>query len=42
VQQAEQSYLQAEIGYQLAVAGFDHSTGELLDHNRVLISDSVH
>ena len=42
VQQAEQSYLQAQIGYQLALAEFDHSTGELLEHNRVLISDSVH
>ena len=42
VQQSEQSYVQAEIGYQLALAGFDHSTGELLEHNRVLISDAIH
>jgi outer membrane protein TolC len=42
VQQAELSYVQAEIGYQLALAELDHSTGELLEHNRVLISDSIH
>lgn len=42
VQQAEQSYVQAQIGYQLALAGLDHATGELLEHNRVLISDAIH
>lgn len=42
VQQSQQSYLQAEIGYQLAVAALDHATGDLLEHNRVLISDSIH
>jgi outer membrane protein len=42
VQQTEQSYLQAEIGYQLALAGLEHATGELLDHNRVLIDDAIH
>ncbi|HKR29577.1 MAG TPA: TolC family protein [Terriglobales bacterium] len=41
VQQAEQSYLQAQIGYQLALAQLDHATGNLLEHNRVLISDSI-
>jgi outer membrane protein TolC len=29
---AEQSLIQAEIGYQIAVAGVDQATGELLDH----------
>ena len=42
VQQAQQSYLQAQIGYQLALAALDHATGNLLEHNRVLIADSVH
>jgi len=42
VQQSEQSYVQAQIGYQLALAGLDHATGELLEHNRVLISDAIH
>ncbi len=42
VQQAEQSYLQAQIGYQLALAQLDHATGNLLEHNRVLIADSIH
>ena len=41
VQQSQQSYLQAEIGYQLAVAALDHATGDLLEHNRVLISDAI-
>ena len=41
VQQAEQSYLQAQIGYQLALAQLDHATGNLLEHNRVLISDAI-
>jgi len=42
LQQAQQSYLQAQIGYQLALAALDHATGDLLEHNRVLISDSIH
>ena len=42
VQQAQQSYLQSQIGYQLALAALDHATGDLLEHNRVLISDSIH
>lgn len=41
VQQAQQSYLQAQVGYQLALAALDHATGDLLDHNRVLISDAI-
>jgi outer membrane protein TolC len=42
VQEAELSYVQAEIGYQLALAALDHSTGDLLEHNRVVIADSIH
>ena len=42
VQQTEQSYLQAQIGYQLALAQLEHATGNLLEHNRVLVSDSIH
>jgi len=42
VQQSEESYLQAQIGYQLAIAQLDHATGNLLEHNRVLIADSIH
>lgn len=41
VQQAQQSYVQAQVGYQLALAALDHATGDLLEHNRVLISDSI-
>jgi outer membrane protein TolC len=41
VQQAEQSYLQAQIGYQLALAQLDHATGNLLERNRVLVADSI-
>ena len=36
---AEQSLLQAEIGYQLAVAAVDHSTGELLEPYHVQIAE---
>jgi outer membrane protein TolC len=36
--QAEQSLLQSEIGYQLAVAAVDHSTGELLAHHHLQIA----
>jgi outer membrane protein len=42
VQGAELSYVQAEIGYQLALAALDHATGDLLEHNRVVIADSIH
>jgi outer membrane protein TolC len=36
---AEQSLLQAEVGYQLAVAAIDHATGELLEPYHVQIAD---
>ncbi|HUA14032.1 MAG TPA: TolC family protein [Verrucomicrobiae bacterium] len=36
---AEQSLLQAEIGYQLAVAGLDHATGQLLEPYNVQIAE---
>ncbi|HYM77909.1 MAG TPA: TolC family protein [Candidatus Dormibacteraeota bacterium] len=36
---AEQSLLQAEVGYQLAVAAVDHATGELLEPYHVQIED---
>jgi outer membrane protein TolC len=36
---SEQSLLQAEVGYQLAVAAIDHSTGELLEPYRVQIAE---
>jgi outer membrane protein TolC len=36
---AEQGLLQAEVGYQLAVAGVDHATGELLEPYHVQIAD---
>ena len=36
---AEQSLLQAEVGYQLAVAAVDHSTGELLEPYHVQIAE---
>jgi outer membrane protein TolC len=36
---AQQALLQAEVGYQLAVAAVDHATGELLDPYHVQISD---
>ena len=39
--QAEQSLVQAQINYQLAVAAVDHSTGDLLDHHHVQIVDHV-
>jgi HAE1 family hydrophobic/amphiphilic exporter-1 len=42
VEQSEQSYVQAQINYQLAIAAFDRSTGNLLDRNRVLIQGAVH
>jgi len=39
---AEQDLLQAEVGYQLAVAGLDHATGELLDPYHVQIAELTH
>ena len=36
---AEQSLLQAEVGYQLAVAAVDHATGELLEPYHVQIAE---
>ena len=39
---AEQSLLQSEVGYQLAVAAVDHATGELLEPYRVQIADLTH
>jgi outer membrane protein len=42
VASAEQTLLQAEVGYQLAVAGVDHATGELLDPYRVQIAGLTH
>ena len=35
--QAEQSLIQAQVNYQLAVAQLDHATGDLLDHHHVQI-----
>ena len=42
VAQAEQSLLQAEVGYQLAVAAVDHATGEMLVPYHVQISELTH
>jgi len=42
VAQAEQSLLQAEVGYQLAVAAVDHATGEMLEPYHVQISELTH
>ena len=39
---AEQSLLQAEVGYQRAVAGLDHATGELLEPYHVQIAGLTH
>ena len=36
---AEQTLLQAEVGYQIALAGVDHATGELLEPYHVQIAD---
>jgi outer membrane protein TolC len=36
---AQQSLLQAEVGYQLAVAGVDHATGELIEPYHVQIAE---
>jgi outer membrane protein len=40
--QAELSYLQAEIGYNLAVTAVDHATGELLARHKVQIAQAFH
>lgn len=40
--QAELSYLQAEIGYNLAVTAVDHATGELLARYQVQIAHTYH
>ena len=42
VAQAEQSLLQAEVGYQLAVAAVDHATGEMLDPYHLQIAELTH
>jgi len=39
---AEQILLQAEVGYQLAVAAVDHATGELLEPYHVQIAELTH
>ena len=39
---AQQSLLQAEVGYQMAVAALDHATGELLEPYQVQIADLTH
>jgi outer membrane protein len=39
---AELSLLQAQVNYQLAVAGLDHATGELLEPYQVQIADLTH
>jgi outer membrane protein len=39
---AQQSLLNAEVGYQLAVAAVDHATGELLEPYHVQIADLTH
>lgn len=39
---AELGLLQAQVGYQLAVAGLDHATGELLEPYHVQIADLTH
>jgi outer membrane protein len=36
---AEQSLVQAQVNYQLAVAAVDHATGDLLDHHHVQITN---
>ena len=39
---AQQTLLQAQVGYQLAVAGLDHATGELLEPYHVQIAELTH
>jgi outer membrane protein len=36
---AQQNLLQAEVGYQLAIAALNHATGELLEPYHVQIAD---
>jgi outer membrane protein TolC len=40
--EAQQSLLQAEVGYQMAVAGLDHATGDLLEPYHVQIAGLTH
>jgi outer membrane protein TolC len=40
--EAEQSLLQSEVGYQIAVAGLDHATGDLLQPYQVQIAGLTH
>ncbi len=42
VASAQQSLLQAEVGYQLAVAAVDHATGDLLEPYRIQIAELTH
>jgi outer membrane protein len=42
VASAQQSLLQSEVGYQLAVAAVDHATGELLEPYHVQIAELTH
>lgn len=39
---AQQTLLQSEVGYQLALAAVDHATGELLEPYHVQIADLTH
>jgi outer membrane protein len=39
---AEQTLLQAEVGYQIAIASVDHATGEILEPYHVQIADLTH
>lgn len=39
---SEQTLLQAEVGYQIALAGVDHATGELLEPYHVQIAELTH
>jgi outer membrane protein TolC len=40
--QAELNYLQAEVGYDLAITAVDHATGELLERHKVQIAQAAH
>jgi outer membrane protein TolC len=42
VASAQQGLLQAQVGYQLAVAAVDHATGELLDPYHIQIAELTH
>jgi len=39
---AESGLVQAQVGYQMAVAALDHATGDLLDHQHVQLSNLTH